>query len=257
MTHRPVPPPPSEPTEPATPFPPPGYPGTGYSGTAQPNYPSTGQRDYPPAPKPNPAYPSHPVHHPPQPQPPSGYAPGTHYAAGWTQEQMAQFAGPTPRAKSRPSAVWLAVLVVVLVAAAGALWLAVSPSARLALTGSTTPLPADVETAHSANMRQLSVGNCLNDSADLRTKVSGIAVVPCSDPHTAQVISAYEFRSDEWDGTEATGDLVVKSCSLSASEITAGYTLLALTPSEASWKQGDRTGLCVAIAAEAVSGSLT
>lgn len=171
---------------------------------------------------------------------------------------MAQFAGPQPpRVKSRPSAVWLAVLVVVLAAAAGALWLAVSPPARLALTGSTTSLPADVEGAHSANMRQLSVGNCLNDSADLRTKVSGIVVVPCSDPHTAQVISAYEFRSDEWEGTEATGDLVVKSCSLSASETAAGYTLLALAPSEASWKQGDRTGLCVAIAAEAVSGSLT
>lgn len=195
----------------------------------------------------------------PPPPAPGSYAPGTYYAPGWTE---AQLAGPPPPREPRqrnPGQIVIWVLASVFVAGlvAVVLWLILSPSTWHSVTGATKPLPADVTSAQSANSRQLSPGNCVESAGNLRDLVEGIRVVPCADSHEAQVLSAYEFADDaEWEGSAEAQDRVTRSCTLSTSESDAGYNLLALTPSADSWKQGDRTGLCVALAPETLSSSL-
>lgn len=215
-------------------------------------------RPIPPAPGSQPA--------PQQPTPPhigsasaAGYAPGTYYAPGWTEAQMA---GPPPpreprTRKPRRIRLWVVLSIVLALVLAVVVWLVLSPATWHALTGATKKLPADVTSPQNVNSRQLSAGNCIDSADNLRDVVAGIRVVPCADSHEAQVLSAYEFSEDaEWDGTKETQNRVTRSCTLSTSEADAGYTLLALTPTEESWEQGDRTGLCVAVAAEPVSTSL-
>lgn len=171
-------------------------------------------------------------------------------------------AGPPPPREPRERkpgqiAIWTLASVFVAGLIAIVVWLILSPSTWHSVTGATKQLSADVASPQTANTQQLSAGNCIASADDLRDTGAGIRVVPCSDSHEAQVLSAYEFAEGaEWEGTADSHSRVTRSCTLSTSETDAGYTLLALAPSADSWKQGDRTGLCVAIASEPVSSSL-
>ena len=111
----------------------------------------------------------------------------------------------------------------------------------------TRPLPADVGTARDAHAQQLVTGNCLA-ALPADGHVDTVRVVPCADPHGAQVITVYEFSGDAlWPGQLAADSRVARSCVLDQTEVDAAVTTAAWAPTEQSWARGDRRGLCLAV----------
>lgn len=106
-------------------------------------------------------------------------------------------------------------------------------------------LAADVAVPRDVNARQIVPGNCLDplpDDGDIDT----VRVVPCADPHAAQVISQYDFeKAAVWPGQPAADRRVATACEVSPAETEAGLTPLTWAPTEQSWTNGDRTGLCL------------
>lgn len=123
----------------------------------------------------------------------------------------------------------------------------------------TRPLPAEVSEPRSAHARQLVLGSCLAELPD-DGEVSTVQVVPCTDPHEAQVVARTDFPEDAaWPGQDVVDARVSRVCTpavLSGDAPTDGVELVVWSPSEASWVQGDRIGLCVASTAALTEGSL-
>jgi hypothetical protein len=109
------------------------------------------------------------------------------------------------------------------------------------------PLPADVATARDARAQQLVTGNCLAVlPAD--GQVRSVRVVPCADPHEAQVVTEFSFAANAvWPGQQAADARVARACVLDDAEIAAGVRTVTWAPTEASWSRGDRIGLCLAV----------
>jgi len=116
------------------------------------------------------------------------------------------------------------------------------------LTGvAARPLPADVRTPRDAHAQQLVTGNCL-DPLPTDGQVDTVHVVPCADPHTAQVVTAYAFDDDTlWPGQENADARVARSCVIEQAELDAGVSAVTWAPTQESWARGDRTGLCLAV----------
>ncbi len=107
------------------------------------------------------------------------------------------------------------------------------------------PLAADVDAPRDVHSRQLVTGNCLDPLPD-NGVVDAVRVVPCDDPHAAQVISQFAFDPDAvWPGQAAADRRVATACEISAAETEAGLTRITWAPTERSWNDGDRTGLCL------------
>lgn len=118
------------------------------------------------------------------------------------------------------------------------------------------PLPADVPAPVDAHAVQLVPGSCLAEVPE-DGPVDRVRVVPCADPHAAQVLSSYAFEPGaDWPGATEASARVAASCTLTAAERDQGTRMLAWAPTEASWARGDRTGLCVAVPPTPVTGSL-
>ena len=118
------------------------------------------------------------------------------------------------------------------------------------------PLPLEVEGPREAWSTQLTTGHCLAELPD-DGDVGRVDVVPCDRPHTAQVVSEYRFADDAvWPGLGDAHARVAAGCELSQAEVDAGVRALTWAPTEDSWEDGDRTGLCVADAGREVTGSL-
>ena len=117
------------------------------------------------------------------------------------------------------------------------------PSLIPRLEGATARVAPDVDGPVVVHVRQLTVGSCV------RSLPSGTAdrttVVPCAEEHEARVVSQYVFREKGWPGTETVRDRVASSCTVSETEAAAGVRAVALVPTEGSWRQGDRQGLCL------------
>jgi hypothetical protein len=116
-----------------------------------------------------------------------------------------------------------------------------------ALTARTLrPLVADVTAPREAHARQLVTGSCL-DPLPTGEEVDTVRVVPCSDPHAAQVVTEYAFEGTAvWPGQAAADARVAASCDLTPAERDAGVRAVAWAPTEESWAHGDRLGLCLA-----------
>lgn len=109
----------------------------------------------------------------------------------------------------------------------------------------TRPLPSDVRDARDAHAVQLVTGNCLR-LLPTNGELDVVRVVPCSAPHSAEVISQFAFgRAAIWPGQAAADRLVARGCELTADEIAANRTLHTWAPTKESWDRGDRTGLCL------------
>ncbi len=140
-------------------------------------------------------------------------------------------------------AVWTVVQVVVAASLLSA-WLAARP------------LPLPVDAPQAAHVGRLSTGHCLGELPD-DGAVGRVDVVPCGDPHAAQVISEFRFAPDAvWPGQEAANERVAIGCELSEAEQEAGLVVVTWAPTEDSWDDGDRTGLCVAHRGAGFTGSL-
>ncbi|MBC7550385.1 MAG: hypothetical protein H7269_05725, partial [Cellulomonas sp.] len=107
------------------------------------------------------------------------------------------------------------------------------------------PSPAHVAAPRDVHARQLVTGNCLDPLPD-DGEIDTVRVVPCADPHAAKVISQYAFEPDAvWPGQAAADRRVATACEVSVAETGAGLAPLTWAPTEQSWDDGDRTGLCL------------
>lgn len=181
--------------------------------------------------------PGGPPHGPPPGRGPSGgYPTEPYYAPGWT-------APPPPgRRRRRTSVVVGAVVGVVVLAlvAGGAL--------RLNLWAQTREL-GPIDEPRTANARQLGVGHCIEtlpDDGDVRS----VRLVPCDAPHEAEVVGEIGLEA-AWPGQEPADRQVAAACRMSTAEQEQGLVPVTWSPTEQSWRQGDRTGLCLAADAAA------
>jgi len=118
------------------------------------------------------------------------------------------------------------------------------------------PLPPDVPQARDAHAAQLVTGNCLA-ALPADGSVETVRVVPCAEPHAAQVVTDYEFTSNAvWPGQDAADARVARACVLKDDEVAAGARTVTWAPTEAGWARGDRRGLCLAVLPDDVTGSL-
>jgi hypothetical protein len=131
--------------------------------------------------------------------------------------------------------------------------------ARVVGDAATEPLPSDVSAPQTAHARQLVLGTCLAELPD-DGEVAAVRVVPCADPHEAQVVARTDFPVDAaWPGQDAADARVSRVCTpavLSADVDPAGIELVVWSPTADSWAEGDRTGLCVASTPVLAEGSL-
>ena len=192
-----------------------------------------------------------------------------HYAPGWVP----------PRARLEPTAVWSlvmglvglgpAALVLAVVAfrrlasrhtrgrglaiagavlgVLGTVALAVGVSVAVLTMMATRPLPADVPAARDARAQQLVTGNCVLSVPD-DGRVDNVRVVPCAEPHEAQVVTEFSFAPDAvWPGQQSADARVARACVLDTDEVAAGVRTVTWSPTERSWEDGDRVGLCLAV----------
>ena len=129
----------------------------------------------------------------------------------------------------------------------GTVALAVVVTVTVLTSAATRPLPADVPAARDARAQQLVTGNCLA-TLPADGPVDSVRVVPCAEPHEAQVVTEYSFAANAvWPGQEDADERVARACVLDDSEIAAGVRTVTWSPTERSWSDGDRVGLCLAV----------
>lgn len=118
------------------------------------------------------------------------------------------------------------------------------------------PLPTEVLAPRTAHARQLVTGHCLREVPANGT-VDRVTVVPCTEPHAAQVITEYAFDRDApWPGQGEVDTVVAGSCALTQVEVAAGVRALTWAPTQESWSRGDRTGVCLAVTQSTTTGSI-
>lgn len=109
---------------------------------------------------------------------------------------------------------------------------------------------------------EIQVGDCL-DSADLSGELNSVPVVPCAEPHDAEIYDSTMLSGDEFPG-QAEVEAQADDYCIGAFESFVGVAyadseLYASTilPSEDSWSDGDREMLCVVFDTDGeVTGSL-
>lgn len=108
-------------------------------------------------------------------------------------------------------------------------------------------LPVPLTAARDAHAQQLRTGHCLAElPAD--GSVGKVRAVPCADPHAAEVFSEYAFPAAAvWPGQDAAHVRVAGACQLTDAQHEAGDRFVTWAPSERSWADGDRRGLCLLI----------
>ena len=196
----------------------------------------------PPQPPPGPPQPP-PGSSQPPPGPPDGYYPQqAYYAPGWTRPG----AQPARRGRGITLAVVIT-LAAVLVLGGGAwgigYWLQTRPVA--------------IDSATTATARQVTTGHCL---AELPPdgSVSRVRLVPCAEPHEAEVVGVLDLGPGPWPGEEAVDAQVERWCEMDTAQREAGFTAVAWTPSSRGWAQGDTRGVCIAwLEGGGVTGSWT
>ena len=174
------------------------------------------------------------------PGPPAAAAPGqatyypqqTYYAPGWTAP-----AATTPRHGRR--GLWLAVgggLVILLV---------VGGAVTGVMRWMQTRTLGDVSGPTTANARQVDTGHCI---ADLPRdgEVARVELVPCSQPHEAEVVGLLTLPGESWPGQVFVDNRVTRWCEMDSAQQEAGFQPVVWTPSQRGWRQGDHRGVCLA-----------
>ncbi|UJP40842.1 DUF4190 domain-containing protein [Cellulomonas palmilytica] len=107
-------------------------------------------------------------------------------------------------------------------------------------------IPTDVTEPVTTTVDRLGGGHCIRDlPAD--GPVSEVVVVPCSDPHEAEVRARVTVQGGSaWPGQQVVDELVERACLDDEHYARTGEPLdVVWAPDEAGWKAGDRLGLCV------------
>jgi hypothetical protein len=120
------------------------------------------------------------------------------------------------------------------------------------------PLDADLAAPTRAHAVQLVLGSCLAALPE-GERLDRVRVVPCGDPHTAQVVGRTDAEPEAvWPGEHHLVARAARVCgpALLEGDPPAGLTFSLLTPSHHGWEAGDRTSLCLAQLAASSKGSL-
>lgn len=261
------------PSAPRPPVPPP--PGAATPASPGPDVPPGSAPPATPAPRATPA----PGGEVPPPGAVPGFAPETYYAQGWQPpaarvEPLAVASVPAgvvlgpvgvglgaaalSRTRSRGTrGRGLAVAGMVVGAAVTVAWAA---GALLWWQGeqARTPLAGDVEAPRTVSAVQLVLGTCL-DELPPDGEVTRVRAVPCADEHRAQVVARTDLGADEtWPGQAAVDRRVARVCTADVlgPDAPEDVELVVWSPTEASWRAGDRTGLCLASSADPLPADL-
>lgn len=111
-----------------------------------------------------------------------------------------------------------------------------------------------------ADVFSLTAGDCVN-AADMSGMVSEVEAMPCTDPHDAQIIAEYEYPKGDYPGDDEFATKAETFCVdefatfVGISYDESEFELGPLTPTEQSWKMGDRVLQCVVISAEPITTS--
>ena len=164
----------------------------------------------------------------------TGYYPDQpYYAPGWSAP-----AGPPPRRRRAGRRAIIAAVVVLVVLLLGT---AVLGALRYLQT---RPL-GEVTGPVTAAVGRLDVGHCLAELPE-DGPVGRVRVVPCADPHEAEVVGAQTLDDGAFPGADAVAEELAGRCRLPTAAREAGQRLVLWAPSAASWRTGDRRGLCLA-----------
>lgn len=117
--------------------------------------------------------------------------------------------------------------------------------------------PASVGTTGTLHSAQVVSGMCLEQLGD---GAGSVAAVECSEPHRAEVVSAYRFTDSAWPGDAEAASRALAHC---ASQLApagpletaaSGRAWVAWVPSEGTWAGGDRVALCIVTSDEPWTG---
>jgi len=115
----------------------------------------------------------------------------------------------------------------------------------------------EVDGPVSAHVGQLRPGHCLR-ALPADGSVGRVWVVPCATEHEAEVVGLLPLPGDRWPGQDEVGRRVQAWCEMDTAQREAGFRSVVWSPSERSWGQGDRTGVCLAVAPQGGAvGSVT
>ncbi len=108
----------------------------------------------------------------------------------------------------------------------------------------------------SAAPNDLKVGACLGQLPSGDTTVTSVSTADCAKPHAAEVYQVFNWTgsegNDSYPGDTAVGDKAQTGCSDAfqpyvGTDITAStLDVYWLSPTSDSWKNGDRTYICLA-----------
>lgn len=162
-----------------------------------------------------------------------------------------------PRPRRRRATVVLASAAAVLAVAA----VGTAVGVQAARERAWEPVPADPSTATGANAVQLVLGSCVEELPP-DGPVERVRVVPCGDAHEAQVVGRRDSSPEAtWPGADGAAAYASAGCGHlllgpGGRERADGVSFVVWTPSEESWADGDRAGLCLAVHDEPATGSL-
>lgn len=179
---------------------------------------------------------------------PHGSAPlEPYYAPGWTAPVDT---GPPARRRGRRRALLRAL------AAVGAVALLAVVAVGARTWADSRPL-GDPSGEVSAHARQLVVGHCLQTLPADGT-VRRTTLVPCDVPHEAEVVGSHVHADGPWPGPVPVRREAEAACEMDTAQRAAGVQPVVWTPTEASWRQGDRASLCLAwLPGSGLRGSFT
>jgi hypothetical protein len=116
------------------------------------------------------------------------------------------------------------------------------------------------------NAIQVAPGTCLKALPSNGTVATADAV-GCAVPHQAEAVADYTFTGDEWPGRSAVVSKLLDFCGsfvqpgysdssmFTATDWDAGLRWVAWAPTERSWADDERTGVCVVYTEGQVEGS--
>ena len=187
--------------------------------------------------------------------PPSQFAQQGQYAPPSPYPQQSPWDAPQPAASRRSKT---SVLVFAVVGAVAVLGVGVAAFFVLS-SPEVEALPKDVDAVTTAHAQALTVGNCLQSTSG-GSEIAEVTVVPCSDTHDAQVVAAKKFSGETFPGDAKVIDRTTAICpgrSITSDSAPESLDFLVWTPSEESWGEGDRQGLCIATSPDSpLTGSL-
>lgn len=113
-----------------------------------------------------------------------------------------------------------------------------------------------VREAGSESVFDLRVGDCANDLEETAMEVS-VDVVPCSQPHDAEVISSFELPGGDYPGDDSIFGVADRRCSRELAALAGAQRLepFYFYPTEQSWRLGDRQVICIALSPQPRRGS--